>query len=746
MKISTVLAIGMLIIGGVAFIQTSLSAARAIKNYKNVEMLSNLANLRNSWVKGVVALSVERSVTQLMLTQEKNDQGKFAPIREEQQAKADEHFRKFRSDLLNADHFPNQIAMMEAAGAIEDAMGKLRSRLDRLLALPLEKRDAKAGFVAINHFKAAVSNLELKADLLTVENDVSSSTSAHLLALQKNAWLISEYAGRAQTYYAIATLAQKTMSPGERASANADMLRATDAWNVIGQMMTTPATQGAISTELLTQIEALQTTGLAAFDDIKSRIDRQMDEIDKIVAELARVDGGVDGIDLSLNVVSFDTFLEVSDAAIHQAIALAETATDALSTYWKSRSRAQLIILLLNLMALGVTIAVLWLTARVVRERVTDRLGQSLADLSALASGNLSHPITRNHGDLAELVLLSDGLENLQAKLRLAATAASALEESEQAQKFVVHRLSEGLKELASGNLSGRITDDFGTRYQTLADDFNSALSALCDLVTRVIETSGNILSGSGGINQATMELSKRTETQGATLQNAAAALEELTQRIIASQTDAQELNALASKARTQSIAMNATMQQTVQAIEKIKVSSNQIAHIVDMIEDIAFQTSILALNAGVESKRAGEAGSGFAFIASEVRSLAVRSAKSAQDIKSLIATSVAEVTKGVENVAEAETSVGEISLYISKISGLISDIALAAEEQSRGLVKVNDGVSHLDLVTQTNVAMVEETTAECEALAMVAQDLSQLVSNFRTTPGAALSRQRHAG
>lgn len=82
MKISTVLAIGMLIIGGVAFIQTSLSAARAIKNYKNVEMLSNLANLRNSWVKGVVALSVERSVTQLMLTQEKKTIKGNSPLSE----------------------------------------------------------------------------------------------------------------------------------------------------------------------------------------------------------------------------------------------------------------------------------------------------------------------------------------------------------------------------------------------------------------------------------------------------------------------------------------------------------------------------------------------------------------------------------------------------------------------------------------------------------------------------------------
>lgn len=737
MKISTVLAIGMLIVGGVIFLQTSLSAAQAFKNYRNVNMLSNLADIRSSWVKGVVALSVERGVTQLMLNQGSDDQGKFAAGLAEQRTKADEYFLKFQSDLMKVSAFPNRDAILAESQSIEGSMTKLRNRLDRLLALPLEKRDRKAGDVAISQFKAAIANLELKGDLLTLNNEISSSTSAQLLSLQKNAWLISEYAGRARTYYAIATFERRAMNASDRANAAADLLRATDAWNVIAQVQGHPATQAAMSKRLLAQIEELNLLGLQPLGQMTSKIDRQMDEIDKITAELALVEGGLKGIDLTLNVVSFDDFSKTSEAAIQQATRLAETATDELSAYWQHRSRAQLISLVINIAVLAVTIAVLLIITRTVRLKITHRLRQGLDELSALASGDLNCAITRDENDLMELVLLSGALENLQARLRIAAEAASALEKSEQDQKLVVQRLSEGLKELASGNLSGRIEGNLGEKYQTLADDFNSALAALRDLVTRVVQTSGNILSGSGGINIATIELSKRTETQGTTLQSAAASLEELTKRIVRSKSDAQELNALASKANSRSIAMNETMQQTVQAIERIKGSSKQIAHIVDLIEDIAFQTSILALNAGVESKRAGASGSGFAFIASEVRSLAVRTAQSAQDIKTLIATSVGEVTRGVENVAEAETSVGEITDYISRISVLIADIALAAEEQSQGLVKVNDGVAHLDLVTQTNVAMVEETTAECEALARVAQELSQLVSHFRTAPSA---------
>jgi methyl-accepting chemotaxis protein len=204
-------------------------------------------------------------------------------------------------------------------------------------------------------------------------------------------------------------------------------------------------------------------------------------------------------------------------------------------------------------------------------------------------------------------------------------------------------------------------------------------------------------------------------------------------------------LDRLASLASDKGAAMGLTMTHTVAAIEAIKSSSQQIEQIVDVIEDIAFQTNLLALNAGVEATRAGAEGSGFAVIASEVRGLAERSAQSAQDIKSLIATSGLEVNKGVEYVAEAEASAGDIGAHIQKISTLISRIALAATEQSQGLTRVNDGVSQLDLVTQTNVAMVEETTAECSSLSAVAQDLSQLVAHFQIDRAAPSDLDRRA-
>lgn len=185
-----------------------------------------------------------------------------------------------------------------------------------------------------------------------------------------------------------------------------------------------------------------------------------------------------------------------------------------------------------------------------------------------------------------------------------------------------------------------RIADQFDQKYQGIADDFTAAtaaLGALGALVTRVIETAISILSGARGISVATTDISPRTQTEGMTLQTAAAALEELTHNIISSQSDATELDSLASIASDKAGAMGATMSKSVSEIETIKPVSQQIEQIVDVIEDIALQTQLLELNEGVEATHAGAEGFGFAVIASSVRGLAKGSAQSAQDIKSLI-------------------------------------------------------------------------------------------------------------
>jgi methyl-accepting chemotaxis protein len=164
-----------------------------------------------------------------------------------------------------------------------------------------------------------------------------------------------------------------------------------------------------------------------------------------------------------------------------------------------------------------------------------------------------------------------------------------------------------------------------------------------------------------------------------------------------------------------------------------IERSSQQISHIIGVIDEIAFQTNLLALNAGVEAARAGEAGRGLAVVASEVRALAQRSAEAAKEIKGLISASTKQVEQGVDLVAQMGKALDRIMVEVTEINTVVAEIAAGAKEQSVGLQEVNTGVSQMDQATQQNAAIVEETTAASHGLAREIEKLLGLVSRFET-------------
>lgn len=187
-----------------------------------------------------------------------------------------------------------------------------------------------------------------------------------------------------------------------------------------------------------------------------------------------------------------------------------------------------------------------------------------------------------------------------------------------------------------------------------------------------------------------------------------------------------------------------AVVARTVEAMDGIQQSSQQITSIIDLIEGIAFQTNLLALNAGIEAARAGEAGRGFAVVATEVRALAQRSTEAAFGIKELIRTSSQQVGSGVDCVSEAGSLLERIASDVQSANVLLDEITRAANEQATSLGQVNTAVREMDMMTQQNAAMVEESTAAAKALAGEAAALSQLVARFQTSDDRS-TRYRHA-
>jgi methyl-accepting chemotaxis protein len=176
--------------------------------------------------------------------------------------------------------------------------------------------------------------------------------------------------------------------------------------------------------------------------------------------------------------------------------------------------------------------------------------------------------------------------------------------------------------------------------------------------------------------------------------------------------------------------------------MSRIEESSNKIADIIGVIDEIARQTNLLALNAAVEAARAGEAGRGFAVVASEVRSLAQRSSQAAKDIKDLITKSSGQVQDGVNLVNQAGTALSEITVSIRKVTEIIADIAAASMEQSSGVDEVNKALTQMDTVTQQNSALVEENAATAKALELQAQSMDDQVGYFHISDADAAGAQ----
>jgi methyl-accepting chemotaxis protein-1 (serine sensor receptor) len=162
-----------------------------------------------------------------------------------------------------------------------------------------------------------------------------------------------------------------------------------------------------------------------------------------------------------------------------------------------------------------------------------------------------------------------------------------------------------------------------------------------------------------------------------------------------------------------------------------IAESSGKVGEIIAVIDAIAFQTNILALNAAVEAARAGDEGRGFAVVAAEVRSLAQRSASAAKEITALIGQSAGRVETGSTLVQDAKRIITDIVGSVERVTGVVSAISSASNEQSTGIQQVNLAVTQMDEVTQQNAALVEQASAAAHALAEQAKSLRDAVAIF---------------
>lgn len=320
-----------------------------------------------------------------------------------------------------------------------------------------------------------------------------------------------------------------------------------------------------------------------------------------------------------------------------------------------------------------------------------------------------------------------EAVENAEIAQDAQLLAQSSQEQSER----IVTVLTKNLASLADGDLTCEITEEFPASHAKLRDDFNRTIETLNTTMEKVVDVATGIQSGSHEVSRASDNLSNRTESQAATLEQAAAALEELTNSVSSAADGTKSVESSILQAKEGAENSGHVVQNAVEAMNEIENSASHINQIIGVIDNIAFQTNLLALNAGVEAARAGEAGNGFAVVASEVRALAQQSAESAKEIKALIGNSTEQVDHGVTLVGNAGIALGEIVSQISEISRLMTAITEGTMQQSASLTEINAGVTHLDRVTQENAAMAQQSNQSSHRLDADARALAQLISQF---------------
>lgn len=296
-----------------------------------------------------------------------------------------------------------------------------------------------------------------------------------------------------------------------------------------------------------------------------------------------------------------------------------------------------------------------------------------------------------------------------------------------------IRRTASAMQDIANGrgDLTRRLSVESQDEVGELATQFNAFVERMQDTLRKVRASTTHVHRAAGEIAQSSEELATRTDQAAANLQETSASMEEITSTVAHSAESAQQANQLVQSTSDVARQGEASMSQVERTMNDINASAAKISDIITMIDSIAFQTNILALNASVEAARAGEHGRGFAVVAQEVRTLASRSSEASREIRELIDTSVAHTRSGAELVRNAGQTMHDIVASVARVTDVIGEISAGAKEQSSGIGQVNTAVAEMDTMTQQNAAMVQQTSSAASAMSEHAQRLSRLINAF---------------
>lgn len=290
------------------------------------------------------------------------------------------------------------------------------------------------------------------------------------------------------------------------------------------------------------------------------------------------------------------------------------------------------------------------------------------------------------------------------------------------------------LGEIAKGNLTVDVRQNeayYIGDFQALAASLQSIHANLMNMIRDISQVANQVDTSADRVSLGAQTLSQGTMEQAVSIDGLVANVTSITTQIKDSTVRCGNASELVTQATAYAAEADTKMEQLLTATRNIDKSSTQIVTIIKTIEDIAFQTNILALNASVEAVHAGSAGKGFSIVADEVRSLAAKSREAAQNTTSLINHSIQDVKNGTDSTNLAVSAMQLINDCIQSIKNLMDEIAAASVQQAEMIALVENGIKEISAVVQNNSAAAEKSAAVSKALSNQARTLNNLISRF---------------